>query len=186
MRTTAQGICATSLLAVTAALLLAGPARAAYAPQLAVTIDPSAASTQAALTVTVTGSEPTRAVALMVPDGFGLALSGTACDPGQEAARACPEASRVGVASAATPAGGLDGSIYFGGGSKLILLLSDGAPVFPRLATFEGTASAGRIAVDGLSASSLTLRFAGAPRALLTTPAACGVKTFTAHLVSLA
>jgi hypothetical protein len=185
MRTAGQGICAASLIALTAMALAAAPA-SAYAPTLEVSIDPSAASTPTALTITVSGSDATRTVAVAIPSGFGLGLSGTSCDPGQESARACPEASRVGVVSAATSAGDLSGNIYYGGGSKLVLLLSDGAPVFPKLATFEGSAAPGQVVVDGLDASAVTLRFAGAPRALLQTPAACGLQTFTAHLTSLA
>src|SRR3954463_10113427 len=191
MRTAAQSSRVAMPMAVLAAGVLAVPAQASYAPRLDVTIDPSAASTPTALTATVTqgaGDDPTRTVAVTVPAGFPLSLSGPACSGGQEAAFACPEASRIGIASVATPAGGLDGNVYFGGASgsrsKLVLLLSDGAPLFPRAATFEGYVDGSQLVVDGLSATALTLHFAGAPRALVQTPATCGEAAFLGHFVS--
>jgi hypothetical protein len=174
-----------TLVAAAAVVALSAAPAAAYAPTLDVSVDPSAAATPTALSFTVSESEPTRSVALTVPSAFAMLLTGASCSPDQEAARACPEVSRIGIASAATPMGGLSGNVYFGGGSKLVLLLSDGAPLFPKLATYEGTAQGGRVTLDGLGATALTVRFAGAPRALLENPAKCGLQTFTAHLVSV-
>ena len=119
-----------------------------------------------------TVTEP-RTVALTVPAGFALNLGGAACSGGQEAAFACPEGSRVGIASLATPARPERQRVLRRRqrhAVQLVLLLSDGAPLFPRAATFEGFVGS-QIVVDGLSATALTLRFAGAPRAFLQTPA---------------
>jgi hypothetical protein len=175
-------------------------AQAVYAPRLDVTIDPSAVSTPTALTATVTqapGEDASRAIAAQIPAGFGLAgFPAAACDPGQEAARSCPEASRIGNAEVASSAGQYSGGVYFGGLSsgraKLVVLLSNGG-LFPAPITIEGFVEA---RPDGLLATfdnlpnvpvtSLTLRFDGAPRALLSTPAACGHYPFVGRFTSQA
>jgi len=178
------------VLAALAAAFPAAPAQAAYAPRLDVSIDPSAPSTPTALTVTVTQApreEPSRSFELAIPPGFGVTLGGTACDPGQEAAFACPEASRMGLAEASAPAGAYSGGIFYGGeGGKLVVLLSNGG-LFPQPLTLEGFADQGTLAFANLpeaGLAALTLRFGGAPRTLLTTPATCGPYTFTGRFVS--
>jgi hypothetical protein len=190
MRTAAHDIHAPLVLAALVAALAAAPARADYAPRLDVTVDPPARSTPTALTVTVTqapGAEPSRSFEVAIPQGFGVSLGGTACSPDQEAAFACPEASRMGLAEASTPAGAYTGSIFYGGqGGKLVVLLSNGG-LFPQPLTLEGHADQGALAFDQLpdaGLGTLTLRFGGAPRALLTTPAQCGPYTFTGRFTS--
>ena len=134
MRTAAHDIRASLVLAATVGALVAAPARAAYAPQLAATIDPSAHRTPSAVTATISqaaGDDPTRGIVIQVPSGFGLTLAGTACDPGQAAAVACPAASNVGLAQAATSQGVYSGGIFYGGPAKVIVLLSNGG-LFPQ------------------------------------------------------
>jgi hypothetical protein len=188
MRTAAHDIRASLVLAATVGALAATPARAAYAPQLSVTIDPSAQSTSSALTATISqaaGGDPTRAIAIEVPNGFGLTLGGTACDPGQEAAFACPSASSLGLAQAATSQGAYSGGIYYGGPGKVIVLLNNGGLV-PQPIALEGRVDTALSFdnVPSVGLTGLTLRFAGAPRALLTTPAQCGQYAFVGHFTS--
>jgi hypothetical protein len=190
MRTAAQGIRVSVVLAVVAGAVAAAPAHAAFAPRLDVSIDPSARSTPTALTVTVgqaAGEEPSRGFSLAIPQAFGVSLGGTACDPGQEAAFACPEASRMGLAEASASAGAYSGGIYYGGqGGKLVVLLSNGG-LFPQPLTLEGHADQGTLAFDQLpdaGVDTLTLRFGGAPRPLLTTPDQCGPYAFTGRFTS--
>jgi hypothetical protein len=198
MRTAAHDIRAVAVLAVVTAALAAVPARAAYAPRLDVSIDPSAAATPTALTATVTqapGEDASRTIAVQAPAGFALAtLPSAACDAGQETAGACPESSRIGSADAVTSAGFYSGGVYFGGLNggrpKLVVLLSNGG-LLPSPITIEGFVEArpdGYMAtfdnLPNVPATSLTLRFSGAPRALLTTPTACGDYPFVGRFTS--
>jgi hypothetical protein len=191
MRTAAHDIRASLVLAATVGALLAGPAHAAYAPQLHVVIDPSAHSTPSALTATITQAatdDSTRSAVLQAPPGFALAAGGSACSPAQEAAQSCPEASRLGYADAAAAAGAYTGGIFFGGGSKVVVLLTNGGLLAQPL-VIEGAVDASSLAFPTLPDVQLTalrLRFGGAPRALVTTPAACGDYAFTSRFVSAA
>jgi hypothetical protein len=186
MRTAAHDIRAAAVLAVVAGAIAAAPAHAAYAPHLDVTIDPSAHATPSALTVTVTqaeGEEASRAFALEIPSGFAVSVGGSTCSPSQEAAFACPEDSRLGLAQAS---GGYSGGIFFGGGAKVIVLLSNGG-LFPQPLTLEGTATPGALRFDDLPnapVTGLSLRFGGAPRQLLTTPDGCGAYVFVGRFTS--
>jgi hypothetical protein len=198
MRTAAHDIRAVAVLAVVVAVLAAAPSRAAYTPRLDVSIDPSAAATPTALTATVTqaaGEDASRTIAVQAPAGFGVGtLPTSACDPGEEAAGACPESSRLGSADVVTGAGFYSGGVYFGGLSdgrpKLVVLLSNGG-LLPSPITIEGFVDArpdGYVAtfdnLPNVTATSLTLRFSGAPRALLTTPARCGDYPFVGRFTS--
>jgi hypothetical protein len=191
MRTAAHLSRAPLVLTVLAGALAAAPvAHAAYAPRLDVSIDPSAHATPSALTLTVTqaeGEDASRAFELQIPSGFAISVSGSTCSPSQEASFACPEDSRLGLAQAATPSGGAyTGGIYYGGGSKVVVLLTNGG-VFAQPLTLEGSAAGSALAfpsLPGALVTGLSLRFGGAPRALLTTPDACGTYVFVGRFTS--
>jgi hypothetical protein len=190
MRTAAHHIRASLVLAVLVGVVSAMPAHAAYAPRLDVGIDPSAHDTPSALTVTITqaaGEEASRAFALQIPSGFAVNTGGSTCSASQEASFSCPEDSRLGLAQASSAsAGPYTGGIFYGGGTKVIVLLANGGLV-PQPLTLEGSATPGTLAFASLPdapVTALTLRFGGAPRPLLTTPAACGPYPFVGRFTS--
>lgn len=170
---------------------------AAYAPQLAVTVDPARPATAAQIVTTVRqgfGELPSRRVAVTIPSGFTVPLAAGAlpmCTSAQEAAEACPPESRVGNGEA-TVSGliTLRGGVFFGqptsdGRFKIIVQLDN--PTFAQHVTQEGFISltpAGIVTVfDNLPSFNITrfiLRFDGGDRALVTTPKTCGDFPFTA------
>jgi hypothetical protein len=96
----------------------------------------------------------------------------------------------------ASSAGQYSGGVYFGGLSggraKLVVLLSNGG-LFPAPITIEGFVEArpdGFLAtfdnLPNVPVTALTLRFDGAPRALVSTPAACGHYSFVGRFTSQA
>ena len=190
--------------ATATALVCAGPASAAYAPQFSISVSPATPSSAAAITSTITqadGETPSKTVTVVLPPGFTPSGYNTlgVCSTFEEAAGTCPAASQMGNASATIVAFGLvrmlSGPVYFGGpaatpGSfRLIAVLVDPA-LGPQ--TLDGTStlrSDGSVATvfDNLPnflATAFTLALDGGTRALLTTPAACGTYPVTAAFVS--
>jgi methionine-rich copper-binding protein CopC len=195
-------------LAAIAALALsgAGPASAAYAPQLSFSLNPATAKTPAAITSTVTqaaGETPSKTVTVTLPPGFtantGNQLS--PCTAIQQATGPCPAASQMGQASTTVDVFGmprmLSGPVYFGGpadtpGSfRLIVALVDpalGPQTLTGVSSLRGDGSIDTV-FDNLPnflATAFTLALDGGPRALLDTPAACGTLPVKGTFVSQA
>jgi hypothetical protein len=183
--------------AVIAALALPASARAAYAPHLGASIDPTTPGQPVGLTTTVTQGpteNASRTVKVQLPQGFGPNLSSTIQPCGSQ--RPCPAASQLGTASAQTAFGPFTGTVHLtgmgGGGFQLVVLLSGNAlgllavnqtlngTVVPTprgfLTTFDN--------LPNLLTTSLTLRLDGPPRTLLTTPTDCGPYTIAGDFTS--
>ncbi len=190
------------LAALSAALVAAAPAPAAYAPQFSFKIDPATADTAAAITSTVTqavGETPSKTVTVTLPTGFtpnaGSKLG--VCSADLEAALACPAESKMGSASATVSAFGLtptlSGPVYFGGPSgrsfRLIVVLADPAIGNQKLIGISTLRDDGAIETvfDNLPpflATAFTLTLDGGDRALVKTPAKCGTLPVSAAFVS--
>jgi hypothetical protein len=186
-------------------LALPASASAAYAPKLSVSLDPATPSTAAAITTTVTqaaGESASKTVMLSFPSGFTVPLKQpdlTVCSPDQEQARACPDGSRMGDASATASVLGLPvaltGNVHFGGlvgdRFKLIVFLDNAS--LNQHVTVEGLvgvrpSDAGFDAVfDNLPdqlTTTFTLHLLGQTKALALTPATCGDQVFTGRFTS--
>lgn len=189
-----------ALTAAALALLAPATAHAAYAPKLSVQIDPTTPRAAPAVTSTITqasGETASKTVQVAFPKGFSpptTAVQLQACSSDQEANRACPAESKMGDAEAdASPGGHFTGTVDYGGfvngKTKLIVFLSNGISLFDQ--TIEGfveiTPNGFVTTFDNLPnvlTTSFVLKLDGAPRSLLTNPAACGQYTFTADFTS--
>jgi hypothetical protein len=193
--------------AVAALCVLAGPAAASYAPKLDVKIDPATASQPVAITSVITqaaGETPNKTVKVSFPAGFGTNPSAKigSCTPDQEAARACPEDTKIGDAKATAAVGGavpleLSGPVHYGGPQpdstiKIIVFLTDSLNLQPQ-PPIEGFVSVRKTdngfdtLFDNLPntlTTNFTLAFSGANLALTQTPAKCGTYTFKAQFTS--
>jgi hypothetical protein len=194
-------------IAVVVLCFLAGPATAAYAPKLDVKIDPATPSQPVAITSVITqagGETPNKTVKVSFPAGFGTnpAAKIGSCTPEQEAARACPEDTKIGDAKATAAVGGavpldLSGPVHYGGPQpdstiKIIVFLSDSLNLQPQ-PPIEGFVSVRKTdngfdtLFDNLPntlTTNFTLAFSGANLALTQTPAKCGTYTFKAQFTS--
>ncbi|HEX8104671.1 MAG TPA: hypothetical protein VF533_18785 [Solirubrobacteraceae bacterium] len=186
------------LAALAAAALLPAGAHAAFAPKLAIAIDPPAPDRPTALTSTITqasGETPIKRVVLTLPPGFGPVLGSRfeSCSDQQKSARTCPEGSRLGTANAQTQLGAFAGNVYYGqptpDGPRLFVFLSNGVSFFDQ--TIEGaikvTADGYQTIFDNLpnvETSSFRLALEGGQRALIKTPRACGDSLFKGELTA--
>jgi len=192
--------------AALAALVLALPATAsaAYAPHLSVTVTPATPGAKASIASTITqaaGETASKTVAVSFPSGF--TINSTAridvCSPEQQAARACPEGTRIGSAAATASVLGLPvelaGNVYFGGVDpnakfRLVVFLDNqslGQHV--TVVGLAGVNAKGTIdaVFDGLPdqlTTKFTLTFLGDDRALSNAPAVCGDYEFGAAFTS--
>lgn len=185
--------------------LVAVPAaQAAYAPQLAVTIDPPTANSPIALTSIITqaaSEEANKKVTVSFPLGISFALSAVnsapVCSPDQFAAKSCPDNSRIGAAEADAIIGTLKGNVYFGGavrGTPVIyvflsnalstLLGQDQALTGKTLFRKDGGVDTVFDNLPNTTTSRFQLKLDGPPRSLLQTPPRCGAYTFVGHFVS--
>ena len=196
-----------SLALLATSLLAAGTgvatAQAAYAPKLAVTVDPPSPSSASRVTSVITQAPSETAnkkVVVSLPAGYGIPPTLQAlpvCSPAQESARACPPESRVGSASAVAAVLGLSvplsGQVFWGGlipntrNFKLIVFL-DNDQVNQHL-SLEGVISirssdAGfDTTFDNLpntTTSKFTLVFDGGDKAIVLTGDTCGPGVFKA------
>lgn len=186
-------------------LVLPASASAAYAPKLSVSLDPATPSTPAAITTTVSqaaGESASKTVMVSFPSGFTVPLTPpdlAVCSPEQEQARACPDGSRMGDASAAASVLGLPvalaGTVHFGGlaGDKFKLIVFLDNASLNQHVTVEGlvgvrASDAGFDAVFDNLPNQLTTRFTlhllGQTKALALTPATCGDYAFTGRFTS--
>jgi hypothetical protein len=176
--------------------LLAAPAaaQAAYAPKLAIGVDPRTTGARVALTSTVTqavGEEANRTVRVHFPLGFAFDLASlgrlqTCADPAN-----CPAGSRLGASSADTPLGAFSGDVFLGEFPKLYVTLHHPTVSLfdQRLTGATEFRSDGGIDVvfDNLPnfpTSRFTLALDGPPTSVLVAPPECGDYEFTADFVS--
>jgi hypothetical protein len=188
------------------ALALPASAGAAYAPKLAVKIDPATPGTPPAVTSTVTqasGETPNKTVKVSFPAGFtapyGTAIVGT-CSADQESQHACPDDSKIGAAHATASVFGLpvqlDGTVHYGGvvnNSKIKLIVFLDNAMFNQHQRVEGFVSV-RAADGGFDTvfdalpntltTNFTLALDGAPHSLVVNPTKCGDYTFNAAFTS--
>lgn len=185
-------------LALLGAAFLPATAGAAFAPKLAIALDPATPDQPTALTSTITqasGETPIRRVVLQLPQRFGPAFGSQLqpCTDEQKSARACPEPSKMGDARAETQFGTFTGTVNYGTpsaeGPRLFVFLSNGVSFLDQ--TLEGkiivTPEGFQTIFDGLpnvETSSFRLALAGAPRSLIKTPRDCGDYVFKAQLTS--
>jgi hypothetical protein len=186
-----------ALLASGAALALAAPASAAYAPQFAFSLSPSTANTPATISSTVTqaaGETPTKTATITLPPGFTPNPGNTlaTCTAAQEAALTCPAESQMGSLSASVFGLNLSGPVFFGGVSgtafRLIALL-DPTGLQQKLVGISTLQSDGTITTvfDNLPpilATAFTLVLDGGSKALVKTPSKCGSAPVNAAFVS--
>src|SRR5437588_5133393 len=186
-------------MALPLALLASAPAaHAAYAPKLAIKVDPATPSSPAAITSTVTqasGETANKTVKVMFPAGFNGNSDAkvTPCTQQQEESDACPPASQVGNATAQTQLGSLSGPVYYEisqtqqpglvvylsgfGGLVKQKLLGTIAPVNGRIqVTFDN--------LPNTPTTSFELALQGGDKALSLTPKTCGKATFDAAFTS--
>jgi hypothetical protein len=176
--------------------ILAAPAGAAYAPRLEARMDPAAPASPSALTVTVRqqpGESATRSEIVRFPPSFrfnpGFSLSG--CTPQQEADSACPDSSRVGLATADTELGAFSGPVFLTGDFRFVIFLRGfGGLVQQKV---EGVMRVGpdgwvESVLEGLPPVRATfsqVRLEPGARSLVLTPQACGSYAvqgrFTSH-----
>lgn len=178
------------------ALLAPAAAEAAYAPRLAVTLDPAERLATPAITTRITqapGESATRSVRLTFPDGFGVnAPSVGSCSAQAEAQRACPADSKIGDAEATASGVRVSGPIHISseGGVLRILVFLDGlGGLIQQKLVGRVEFPDGRIATvfDGLpnlATTDVTLRFLGGEKALVANPRTCGDKVFSAAFTS--
>jgi hypothetical protein len=173
------------------AALAAWPAaaHAAFAPRLALTVDPATPHSTPALDATVTenaGDTPPRRFTLSFPAGFRLRHpSGVkTCTVRQRRAERCLRASEIGSILAITPTGvRMRGTVNLAahGSHRQIVAMVHSAAGVPDFSFVGYTkvvpAGGSQVTLDGLPnlpLASLTVRLTGGPRGLVRTPGACG------------
>jgi hypothetical protein len=186
-----------ALIATGAALALAAPASAAYAPQFSFSLNPSTANTPAAISSTVTqavGETPTKTATITLPPGFTPNPANTlaTCTPAQEATLSCPAETQMGSLTASVFGLDLSGPVFFGGVAgtafRLIAVL-DPAGLQQKLIGVSTLQSDGTITTvfDNLPpilATAFTLVLDGGNKALVKTPSKCGSAPVNAAFVS--
>lgn len=180
------------------ALLGAAPAaQAAYAPKIAIKLDPATPSAAAAVTSTITqaaGETANKTIVVKFPAGFTASVSAkvTPCTPAQEAAAACPPESQVGSGTAVTSLGSLTGPVYLetdNGMPKLIVDLKGFNGLISQKLTGVVATVGGRIqwTFDNLpntQTTSVELALQGGTKALSHLTPKCGPAVFDADFTS--
>src|SRR3954447_4984519 len=187
-----------------AALALAAPAQAAYAPKVSLTIDPATANALPAVTSVITqqqGETASKTVAVTFPKAFQPNFGGLdidACSRAQEDAKACPPRSQIGTAEATASVVGipaqLTGTVNFGGpvtvrSFRLIVFLHNDLIGDQKvIGTAELLPGGGaRTIFDNLPdtlTTSFKLALAGGSKSLLKNPSTCGDQDVTASFTS--
>jgi hypothetical protein len=187
-----------------AGLLAAAPAaQAAYAPKLAVTVNPTdqPGKTVAFISVVTQASdeEATKSARLKFPIGYGLDVRAlqrlTSCTPVQRDARSCPESSRLGTATANALGQTLSGGVHLGEGATIYIFLNNatlrllGQEPKPIVARTEFRPDGGTDTVlDDLPTDFTATRFElaldGPPKSVLNAPTKCGRGVFTGEFTS--
>lgn len=167
-----------------------------FAPVVAIDLSTPAPKAVPAITATVTqatGESTIATLGVEFPRAFGYNEGFTAarCQPVEEAAEACPEASRIGTVSATSPIAPAEGSVYITDDFRivafaealggLISIKVDGAVTVAPAGGFAITFSG----LPDLPLSSVKLALDAGNRGVLKSPARCATYTlpvqFTAH-----
>jgi hypothetical protein len=191
------------LLAAVLCLVAAPAAQAAYAPKLSVTVKPSnTPGRTVAFTSVVTQAsdeDPTKSARVKFPVGFAFDIAAlqrvSACTPAQRDARACPEASRLGTATAQALGQTLTGGVHLGEAASIYIFLNNdtlrllGQEPKPITARNEFRPDGGTDTVlDDLPSDFTATRFElaldGPPRSVLSSPERCGTYPFLAEFTS--
>jgi hypothetical protein len=201
MRSTAR----IALLAAALVALAAAPttARAAYAPKIAVTINPTnKPNSFIALTSVVTQAsdeEPTKSARVHFPPGVSISIDQLgrteSCSPAQRDSETCPAGSRLGTATADTDVGTLTGGVFLGQASTIFIFLKNptlallGKEPKPITAHTEFRPDGGTDTVlddlpTDITATRFELALDGPPRSILKSPEVCGPRTFSGDFVS--
>jgi len=181
-----------------AGLAIPASASAAYAPSLAVSLDPTKPDRPPAMTVRVVQASedtPSRTIRVGLPDGFGANPSTqvVTCAESEESAGACPDASRLGTATAETAVGNLSGGVHLASSAtvtRIVVFLRDSTGLVTQklVGTVQGRPDGGLDLVltdlPQVTITSLVLDLAGDARSLFENPAACGRYTFTGEFLS--
>jgi hypothetical protein len=181
-----------------AGLAIPASASSAYAPSLAVSLDPAKPERAPALTVRVVQASedtPSRTIRIGLPDGFGANRSTqvVTCAESEESAGTCPDASRLGTATAETAVGNLSGGVHLASSAtatRIVVFLRDSTGIVTQklVGTVQARPDGGLDLVLGdlpqVTITSLVLDLAGGGRSLFENPAACGRYTFTAEFLS--
>ncbi len=190
--------------ALVAGLALAAPASAAYAPQLAVKIDPATPSTPAAISTTVTqqtGETASKTVVVNFPVGFSanLDVKVATCSQSDADAFNCPAASQLGAATATASVVvvplNLTGGVYYGGVDAKtrihLIVILNGDPRGPtKIDGFvkinpDGSFTSTFDNLPNVLTTSFTLSLnGGVDKALSLTPDTCGTFTFAGAFTS--
>jgi hypothetical protein len=194
-----------TLLAAALAALAVAPtaAHAAYAPKLAITINPTnRPNAFIALTSVVTQAsdeEPTKSARVHFPPGVSISIDQlgrtASCSPAQRDSETCPAGSRLGTATADTTVGTLTGGVFLGQASTIYIYLKNptlallGQEPKPITAKTEFRPDGGTDTVlddlpTDITATRFELALDGPPRSLLTAPDVCGVYRFSGDFVS--
>jgi hypothetical protein len=164
-------------------------ARAAFAPRLALSVDPATPHAMPSIDATVlenAGDTPPKRFTLSFPKGFSLRHpSGVkTCSARQRRAQRCLRASEIGSIMAMTPTGvRLRGTVNLAqhGRQRQIVAMVHSAAGIPDFSfvgyTKVGPTGGSQVTLDGLPnlpLASLTVRLTGGTRGLVRTPAGCG------------
>jgi hypothetical protein len=191
------GLAKAGFVAALASLIAAGGAQAAYAPKLAIKVDPTTPSNPSAITSTITqesGETANKTIKVTFPAGFTVNTQSkiTPCTGDQEQSDTCPPGSQVGDATAETALGALSGPVDFESSNGQLALI-----VY--LNGFGGLVNQkiiGKIAIVGsriqttfdnlpnTPTTSFQLALQGGDKALSRTPATCGKGVFDAAFTS--
>jgi hypothetical protein len=181
-----------------AGLALPASALAAYAPSLGVTLDPTKPERAPAMTVRVIQASedtPSRTVRIGLPGGFGANPSTqvVTCAESEESAGTCPDASRLGTATAETAVGNLSGGVHLSSSAtvtRIVVFLRDSTGLVAQklVGTVQGRPDGGLDLVltdlPQVTITSLVLDLAGGARSLFENPSSCGRYVFTGEFLS--
>jgi hypothetical protein len=194
-----------TLLAAALVALTVAPttAQAAYAPKIAVTINPTnKPDSFIALTSVVSQAsdeEPTKSARVHFPPGVSISIDQLgrteSCSPAQRDAQSCPAGSRLGTATADTDVGTLTGGVFLGQASTIFIFLKNptlallGKEPGPITAHTEFRADGGTDTVldnlpTDITATRFELALDGPPRSILKSPEVCGLYKFSGDFVS--
>jgi hypothetical protein len=183
---------------VVASLALASSASAAFAPKLAVTIDPPTQRSKVAITTTVTQAADETAnktVVVNFPDDWGTAANElTACTDADAQASKCPATSKMGSAIARNPLlGELSGNVNIGttqpdGKIKIWVYLNNAVlhQIIPGVVGIseKGTFVSKFDNLPDVLTTFFQLKLDGPPRSLAETGFGCGDRFFSAEFTS--
>jgi hypothetical protein len=186
-----------------AALGVPAAAQAAYAPKLAVQVTPTdnpGGGIVFSSTVTQSSDEDaTKTAVVHLPVGVAFNLQTlnpiTPCKPSERDAKACPDGSQIGTATADTTVGQLNGNVYLGEKIEIYIILrnptlallgQEPKPIVGRT-VFRPDGGADTILDDlptDVTPTRFQLTFKGPPKSILNSPRICGKLPFSGDFTS--